>query len=249
MHASRRRVKDTMQRLDQINRFYDALHVLEDRLGGKRFLAECHGKMKWPRRGVYFFFELGEKRSTCPDLRVARVGTHALKQGSRSTLWGRLRTHRGSLKGKHPGGGNHRGSIFRLHVGTAILKRGGLDYPTWGVGSSTSRKLRDLEYPVEKRVSQHIRLMPFVWLEVNDPPGPSSKRAYIERNSISLLSNFGRLGTASAIDPPSAGWLGHFCRSEMVRESGLWNVNHVAEEHVDAYFLQKLERRVRKVQA
>lgn len=180
-------------------------------------------------------------------MRLVRVGTHALKQGSQTTLWDRLRTHRGTLDGKRAGGGNHRGSIFRLHVGTAILRKEGLEeqYATWGIESSAKRKIRDLEYHIEKKVSKHIRSMPFLWLEVNDAPGPRSERAYIERNSLALLSNYGKLETPSAIDPPSKAWLGHYCKSRMVRESGLWNVDHVTEKHVDPKFLDKLEMKVR----
>jgi hypothetical protein len=238
-----------MSRSDAVNRFYEILRELDDRLGGCRKLSKCDGKIDWPKRGVYFFSETGEERTKGRGFRVVRVGTHAIKQGSRTTLWNRLRTHRGSLNGRNAGGGNHRGSIFRLHIGTAILKKKGLEksYPTWGEGSSASKKIRDLEYPIEKLVSQHIQSMPFLWLEVNDPPGSQSERAYIERNSIILLSNYGRLGIASAVDPPSTEWLGHFCRSDMVRGSGLWNVNHVTEKHIDPNFLDKLESRVRSV--
>jgi len=48
--------------------------------------------------------------------RVVRVGTHGLKTGSTSTLWGRVHQHRDTREG----GGNHRGSVFRLHVGQAL---------------------------------------------------------------------------------------------------------------------------------
>jgi hypothetical protein len=34
--------------------------------------------------------------------------------------------------------------------------------------------------------------MPFLWLAADDDPGPSSQRAYIERNAIALLSKFRR---------------------------------------------------------
>ena len=74
--------------------------------------------MDWPRRGVYFFFEPGESRSLSgTGSRIVRLGTHALANGSRSTLWQRLSQHRGNAKGD---GGNHRGSIFRLLVGVAL---------------------------------------------------------------------------------------------------------------------------------
>jgi hypothetical protein len=69
-------------------------------------------------RGVYFFFEGGELRSQSGSGGlVVRIGTHAVSVGSKSTLWGRLAQHRGSLSGN----GNHRGSIFRLWVGSALL--------------------------------------------------------------------------------------------------------------------------------
>src|SRR5579859_6253932 len=101
-------------------RFYHLLASLEVYVGGKRRLAECDGHMAWPRRGVYFFFEAGECRTDSGDgPRVVRVGTHALAAGAQAKLWTRLAQHRG-IKGS--GGGNHRGSIFRLLVGTAIKR-------------------------------------------------------------------------------------------------------------------------------
>jgi len=111
--------------------------------------------MGWPRKGVYFFFESGELRENISDPRVVRVGTHAVSEGSKTTLWDRLRTHRGTVKGRSPGSGNHRGSIFRLHVGTAILnkkERWG-EFPTWGRGTPAKPHVRASEYLIEKKVS------------------------------------------------------------------------------------------------
>lgn len=67
-----------------------------------------------------FLFESGEFRKTEPfESRIVRVGTHAVSEGSSSNLWNRLRTHRGGVEL----GGNHRGSIFRLHVGKSIIAK------------------------------------------------------------------------------------------------------------------------------
>jgi hypothetical protein len=83
--------------------------------------------MDWPKRGVYFFRELGENRSdTGEGPRIVRVGTHALKSGSQTKLWTRLSQHKGQPS---TGRGNHRGSIFRLIVGTALIKRDAHDFP------------------------------------------------------------------------------------------------------------------------
>lgn len=73
--------------------------------------------------------------------------------------------------------------------------------------------------------------MPFLWLTVDDAPGPDSMRALIERNSIALLSNFKR----EALDRPSETWLGRWSGRERVRDSGLWNNAHVDAGHVPEF--------------
>ncbi len=109
--------------------FYSLMTQLAEITNGMKLLSNCDGQMPWPTRGAYFFFEKDEIRQN-GDMRVVRVGTHALKTGSKTTLWNRLRQHRGNIGGVHPGGGNHRGSIFRLHVGTAIISKEQKDIPT-----------------------------------------------------------------------------------------------------------------------
>jgi hypothetical protein len=70
--------RPTAARLADLVRFYGILTTLERNIGSSRKLAECFGRMGWPRRGVYFFFEDGESRSDAGNgLRVVRVGTHS----------------------------------------------------------------------------------------------------------------------------------------------------------------------------
>jgi hypothetical protein len=216
-----------------LQRFYTILSSLEERLGGKRKLAHCSGGLGWPHRGVYFFFEPGELRSNSgTGMRVVRVGTHAVTAGSKTTLWKRLAQHSGQ---QNSGGGNHRGSIFRLIVGAALINRDGREFPTWGQGSSATKEIRDREIALERTVSTVIRQMPFLWLRIDDEPGPNSLRGFIERNAIALLSNYGRL----TLDPPSDNWLGYHCDHERVQRSGLWNNRHVNEDY-DPTFLDTL---------
>ncbi len=85
--------------------------------------------------------------------------------------------------------------------------------------------------------------MPFLWLAVEDEAGRGSRRGYIERNAIALLSNYGR----HPIDQPSSSWLGHHCNREKVRASGLWNSNHVNEDY-DPAFLGVLTRLVAEME-
>lgn len=225
------------ERLLHLTRFYSLLDRLEKSRGGARTLDACGGRMDWPQRGVYFFREPGENRTDSGDgPRIVRVGTHALKAGSGTRLWTRLAQHKGQ---QNTGGGNHRGSIFRLIVGAALIDRDGLDFATWGDGSSAKAAVRAAELALECTVSQVIGKMPFIWLAIGDEAGPDSRRGAIERNAIALLSNYGR----PPLDPPSPAWLGLHCNRERVRNSGLWNSNHV-DESCDPAFLDELEELV-----
>lgn len=239
-----------MRRLEDTKRLYTLLDRLETASGGKGHLNELGTASRWPRRGVYFFFEPSENRSGSGDgPRLVRIGTHALGTGARSTLHQRLRQHAGRSGGA---GGNHRGSIFRLLVGEALIARG--DCPactSWGVKGDISKAaaalavdrqdLASSEGPVEAAVSAWLARLPFLWLPIDDEPGPDSLRGYIERNTIALAS----CHSGEPIDPPSSAWLGHFSGRTRVRQSGLWNQRHVEDAYEPAFLdvLQSLIER------
>lgn len=234
-----------MSRLDDLTRFYSLLNRLESKIGGMRKLSNCNGRMGWPNKGIYFFFEEGLLRSDSGSgPRVVRVGTHGLTVANKSTLWGRLRQHKGAANNA---GGNHRGSIFRLIVGSSLKIQSGSSEPrTWGIGSDLSSATSRLNAPpesikmgeseLEKLVSLFIGNMSFLWLRIEDAGGPDSLRGRIERNSIALLSNYNK----TPLDPASATWLGRHSDRPLVQESGLWNNNHVNESY-DPLFLDDLE--------
>jgi len=230
-----------MARIEDVKRFYELMDRLESRVGQKRILDQCRGNTGWPDRGVYFFFEPGEERSTSgTGPRVVRIGTHALTARSKMTLWKKLLQHKGCSK---TGGGVHRSSILRKMVGLALINRNeDLNSDTWGKGSSTPKEIRLQELPIEREVSNLIRFMPFLWLEVDDEPSKNSARAYLEKNSIALLSNWNR----EPIDESSANWLGRCCPLEKVRGSGLWNSNYVDIDY-DPAFLKILQIYIEKM--
>jgi len=216
-----------------LERFYQLLSCLRAGIGGPRHLQECNGRMGWPKRGVYFFLEPSEPRVGHLDLRVTRVGTHAVGRGAKSSLWGRLRTH----KGLEQGGGSHRSSVFRLHVGAALITRGNKrsKYQYWGGPASSEPESRIREQELEAEVSRHIGSMEVLAIDVGDLPSPASDRAYIERNAIALLSV-----TGAFVDPPTGTWLGLDSPSSVIRRTGLWNLQH-SEANFDARFLDVLE--------
>jgi hypothetical protein len=205
-------------------RFYAALDDLDRGIGGMRRFAECSGRDRWPSRGLYFFFEPGEYLGEHKNrLRVVRVGTHAVSINSRSTLWHRLKTHKGNANG----GGNHRSSIFRQHTGFALIKSGrvGSECPTWGIGMVRPSPSLLCEDRIEREVSAYLGTMSVLWIAVGDQPGPQSDRAFLERNIIALLARHNTQQT-------SENWLGNYSPNESIRVSRLWNVDHV-RRHFD----------------
>jgi hypothetical protein len=232
-----------VNRREALDKFYSILDDLRERVGGCRELTNCDRGFGWPERGVYFFFEPGEFREDGRSQRVVRVGTHALKLGSRTTLWNRLSQHRGQVGGRYGGGGNQRGSIFRHLVGEALSGSGKIsaEMPSsWNEGMTARGAIRENEHELEVAVSQYIGKMPFLWFGVDDPSGPQSARRAIETGSIALLSNF----VGDPVDPPSKQWLGLSSSRGRVRSSGLWNSRDVEKPWSEA-FLAELGRHSR----
>lgn len=203
--------------------FYGYLDDLAERIGGPLCLTDPGLSRRCPKAGLYFFFEHGEARPNGQP-RVVRIGTHALTPTSRTTLWGRLGQHRGHSGGTNPGGGNHRGSIFRRHVGSALLNQRGDNsqlLASWMAPLPHPDQLQ-AERALEVEVSRVIREMPFMWLDVPTRSDGGSDRGLLERNTIALLSTLA--GGSEAASPT---WLGRNASAPKVSGSSLWNVNHV----------------------
>lgn len=177
-----------------------------------------------PKQGVYFFFDESEPTKFSATIpRLVRVGTHGVSAGSVATLRNRLRTHLGTRSGA----GNHRASVFRLHVGRAIIERDGLhdDYPNWGKGQSAPKEITEREASLEAKVSQYIGNLRVLFIPVLGTPGTGSMRATIERQFISMFTE-----NLCAIEESSRHWLGRFSEKPSIRDSGLWNVRDVGSE-------------------
>lgn len=187
-----------------------------------------------PTHGVYFFFDDHEPTvfsNTIP--RLVRVGTHGVSLGSVATLRNRLRTHFGTRAGR----GNHRSSVFRLHVGRAIIERERLSnlFANWGKGQSADREITNAEADMEKKVSDYIGNLRVLFIPAHDSAGTGSIRATIEKQFIAMFTEH-----MCPLENSSNDWLGRFSDKQTIRETGLWNVRDVGEPY-DSKFLPFLE--------
>lgn len=231
-----------MDRLKHLNHFYDILMELQSKTG-TRILDTCNIRMEWPQQGVYFFFEPGEMRDNGKQMRVVRVGVSKYSESPQSPLWDRLREHRGTISGKFSGGGNHRISNFRYYVGSALVNRDNLVCPSWEKLDITNASIRKKEHALEKKVSDIISNMPFLWLSTERSSRPDQLNQFIKRHAVALLSNY---SAQIALDAPSPAWLGRYCPNDAVRLSGLWNHRGV-DVNCNPRFLNYLEKLVRLV--
>jgi hypothetical protein len=155
-----------------------------------------------PSNGVYFFYEDGEfcERDGVRLERIVRVGTHR-EQGN---LQRRLHYHYY---------GDKNGSVFRKHIGGAILAQADPSDPrlsTWLAQDTPT--FAEVEDQVNEIIRNRFR---FRCTRVND----ANERLTLEECLIGALS--GCLHCR-----PSTSWLGRFARDEKIRFSGLWNSQH-----------------------
>jgi len=206
------------KRYRDLKRLYERIAQARD--SGRTFLLGDLNNQELPGRGVYIFVDLNERNFCGAPGRVVRIGTHAISQGAKSTMKQRLRHHLGLADGT----GNHRGSIFRLHVGRALLERDGMrgQLLSWGDGQHAPFHVRALEKEHEIRVSNYLCRLEVYTMKIDDTPNRNSLRAAVERQLIALCSE--RL---QPIDHPSEKWLGNYSPMQSIVKSGLWNLRDV----------------------
>jgi len=204
------------QRMDALRILYEA--IAHQRTVRRTFTLSDLGAQRLPGRGVYVFIDRAERNFLGGRGRIVRIGTHAVSEGSKSTLRNRLRNHAGLKDGT----GNHRGSIFRLHVGNAMLARDNGTLLSWGDGQDAPAEVRASETTMEQRVSAYLGSLELLILDLDDKPSKHSMRATVERQLISLCSE-----NLLPIDKPSRNWLGSMSPVPLIVKSGLWNLRDV----------------------
>lgn len=185
---------------------------------GMMFDFNAFPNMTLADKGVYIFLDPNEESIYSNSLpRIVRIGTHAIHDGAKSTIKQRLRAHYGTKLNS----GNHRGSVFRKHIGNALLNKGDLEKTseTWGVGSNATKIIKDKEKWLELEVSSEIRKLRFCVFEIDDKASKNSKRSTIEKSLINILST-------RNIDLISADWIGKKSPAKEIRRTGLWNIQH-----------------------
>ena len=175
-----------------------------------------------PLDGIYFLFEKGETirlRGLVSD-RIVRVGINR----SNGRFPSRIRGHYGRV-GRL--GGNKNGSVFRKHLGGALLRR----------ADPNDQRLRGWlqqdgpTYPdVEREVSLLLRHnFTFVCVRVDD----ADERQSLESALIALLAQ-------NPLGRPSSGWLGVYAASEGIHNAGLWNTQHIHSEPLTMQAFRRL---------
>lgn len=165
-----------------------------------------------PTDGIYLFFERGEivDGSGSAMGRIVRVGTHRVD----GRFQKRIRQHYGNTRSL---GGNKNGSVFRKHVGGALLSRPGPGDPRLAEwirqGGSSFRE-------VEAAVSRTLR-DGFSFCAI--PVPTAGERLALESGLIALLAQY-------PLARPSTDWLGSYAVDPIIRTTGLWNTQHVNSE-------------------
>jgi hypothetical protein len=235
--------------------FLKHCHRLLDRQSAIESLYECFGRLgnesgllalrealtgNLPNQGVYFFFDPCEPtRFSSRVPRLVRIGTHGVSSGSKATLRDRLRTHFGTMDGY----GNHRASVFRQHIGEALIRRDNLreQFPNWGRGQNVERSISDAEKELERKVSEYISRLQICCIEVSDKPTKHSARSKIERLSIALFTE-----GLVPVESPTKEWLGLHSAHDAIARTGLWNVRDAGSK-ADFEIVNMISKRIAMV--
>jgi hypothetical protein len=192
---------------------------------------DCHCPLRWdymvpkdrlPSSGIYLFFERGETVRIDGEIhdRIVRVGTHT-KDGNFPV---RIRQHygnRGNLMG------NKNASVFRKHLGGAIMRRDDPNDPRLAEWlKSMGRRYAEIEEQVSRTLRANFTFVCF-------PVETKEERLGLESGLISLLAQY-------PIGKPSETWLGRFAYSPVIRSTGLWNTNETGKRALDCYQLKQV---------
>ncbi|HID20534.1 MAG TPA: peroxide stress protein YaaA [Methanophagales archaeon] len=161
-----------------------------------------------PTNGIYFFYEDGEfcTHGNGKQKRIVRIGTHRVDDNFRS----RITSHYS---------GNKNSSVFRKPLGGALMRiKGPTDGRLKQWLKQDAPSIQEIEMEVTKELKEHFS---FRCIAVED----KEERTCLEEQLIATMAKCEKCR-------PSENWLGNFASDELVRNSGLWNHQHVTSNNV-----------------
>ncbi len=179
-------------------------------------------KEELPDNGIYIFFENGENVwiDGKEVNRIVRIGTHK----SDGLFKKRIRQHYGAINSLN---GNKNGSVFRKHLGGALLRRMNIEdvrLNEWLTQDGLS--YREVEEMVSLVLRQNFTFSCFRVDNIEE-------RLELESAIIALLAQF-HLGE------PSHNWLGKYAASEKILQARLWNIQHITSSPMTLEQFDKL---------
>ena len=160
-----------------------------------------------PKNELYFWYEEGEIHQTGGQ-RITRVGTHR----KTNRLYARINEHFGSVP--------REGSVFRKHLGGALMRLNEEPEPeveVWYRKRKGNPRFNDPKFRnYEKQVTDQAEVGSYRVLKVGD----LNERLQLEEKLIALFSHCKHCR-------PSENWLGNYAYRKEIHDSGLWNVDHV----------------------
>jgi hypothetical protein len=183
-----------------------------------------------PNNGIYFPYEEGETSGHHGrGPRIVRVGTH--RDGNfRSRIAQHFLLDEGKMAFTRDRPKPSDRSIFRKHIGRALLNRARDPYLSIWEIDFTERKARDAkgrlrdinkEAALEKEVTALLRQkFSFRYIEIADEMQRMGNEG-LEKALIGTLASCPQC-------KPSEGWLGRYHPDRRVRESGMWLIHHLS---------------------
>jgi len=188
-----------------------------------------------PENGIYFFYEQGEIWGHGGQKpRIVRIGTH--RDGNFKSRIGEhylLDESKMNFDAAQPA--PHERSIFRKNIGRALLNQQRDDYlQIWEIDFTTKknrekfghfrnvRKEKELESEITRILRENFS---FRFFEIS---------SQMERMGAKGLES-ALIGTVAhcQLCKPTKNWLGNFSPKRQIKESGLWQVQHIKADEIN----------------
>lgn len=213
----------------------DKCKWLHEQLENLPFIKHPFELTELPKRGIYFFYEVGETWGHGEDKpRIARVGTHK-SNNFRSRIKEHFLLNEKKMNFNDMKPAPHDRSIFRKNIGRTILNREEDQYlEIWNkdlMSHANRLKYRSFRnIPKEKKVENEVTSIlranfSFKFIIIED----QSDRIGTKGLESSLIGTVARCELCK----PSEDWFGNHSPVQKLRESGLWQVQHLSDEGID----------------